>query len=169
VTKKSYTFELGNFQGCCGIYICYGMNLKIATTAELDEDTKEAIVAEFRKKAEQSKYVGMCLIALNSDQMTQGMGELAEKAGFKDLTGPFFHPGHGRRINLFGYECHPSKRPPAPKPVVVEEPKPVVVVAEPAPKVPTKSFFTTVSGAPKPRRRTVVRKKKPVVVKLDYW
>lgn len=98
-----------NYPLCCGIFIAGGARDGNGVYASSYTDAqKEAFRLELQRQKSKAVSVGMLLIALNSQQ-TPACHPLLLEEGFKDLTGPFYHPGHRRHITLYGYEVHPSK------------------------------------------------------------
>lgn len=138
--------RVDSFPNCCGLLVIsqflsfqgiYGGTY----TTEIKEELKRYI-----KEKISNKGIGMYLAAVNSVQEEDGkLSEIFLELGFKDLTGAFYHPGHGHTITLYGYECYPEKRPkiippPVPKvqlegsPVQKEEPKKKLLKKKPLKK-----------------------------------
>lgn len=98
------------FDACCGMMIISRFKNTYMEGIHLSPEQRNALATYLKQQIAERKSIGMLIAAVNQIQISDGVGEVLLKCGFKDLTGPFFHPGHGHRITLFGYEQFPEKR-----------------------------------------------------------
>ena len=107
--------ELSNFPHCCGMKIVHNFDDDYIRGEKLTRYDKDSLTEYLEDELLHQTESGMMIAAINSQQREDGIAGVLKEVGFKDLTGEFFHPGHGRWISLWGYEFHPHKRK---KPVV---------------------------------------------------
>lgn len=101
--------QRAEYSGCCGINIISYFKHNYIEGRKLTELQREEL-RNYLENSIKTSMVGLLLVALNEIQIKDGIEEVLLDVGFQDLTGPFFHPGHGHRITLYGYELHPQKR-----------------------------------------------------------
>lgn len=103
-------FFVDGFPQCCAINVIGDLNSYYEEGYKLTPDERATAKRDLKQSTKDNSYVGMVLVAINNLQAEDGFKDILLELGYKLLTEPFFHPGHGHYIYLFGYENFPKKR-----------------------------------------------------------
>lgn len=95
---------------CCGIREIYNFPGNTEKFGYKISELEKSVILQFVKyRLIPGASYGMTLVAINSLQVSAGVGEVLQEAGMTKILGPCFHPNHGRFIYLYAFVHHLEK------------------------------------------------------------